>query len=87
MKLKYFKAWLDEFLDEDDDIRITVTNKYEPLNDNIKDVYPVITIVTPEESEDDGGCPIFVATDLEEREEGYFEWSHEDITNFIKGEQ
>lgn len=86
MKLKHLIAWLDEFFDGDDDIRITVTNKSESLNDNIKDVYPVITIVTPEESEDDGGHPIFVATDLEEREEGYFEWSHEDITNFIKNE-
>lgn len=84
MKLKNFIAWLDEFFNEDDDIRITVTNEYESLNGNIKNVYPVITIVTPEESEDDDGYPIFVATDLEERKEGYFEWSHKDITNFIK---
>lgn len=87
MKLKYLIAWLNEFFDEDDDIRITVSNRYESLNDDINDIYPVITIVTPEESEDDGGYPILVASDLEEREEGYFEWSHRDITNFAKGEQ
>lgn len=69
---------------KDNDIRITVTNEYRELNDDIKDIYPVITIITPEESEDDVGYPIFVATDLEERKEGYFEWSHRDITNFIE---
>jgi hypothetical protein len=75
---------MNEYFNDDDDIRITVTNEYKELNDEIKDIYPVITIITHEESEDDGGYPIFVASDLEEREEGYFAWSHEDITNFIK---
>ena len=74
----------NEYFDDEDDIRITVTNEYLELNDDIKDIYPVITIITPKESEDDEGYPIFVASDLEEREEGYFAWSHEDITNFAK---
>ena len=85
MKWKDFRAWMNEFFNDDDDIRITVTNEYKELNDDIKDIYPVITIITPEESEDDGSYSIFVASDLEERKEGYYEWSHEDITNF-KGE-
>ena len=84
MKLKHLIAWLNESFDEDDDIRITVTNEYKELNDEIKDIYPVITIITHEESEDDGGYLIFVASDLEEREKGYFAWSHKDITNFDK---
>lgn len=84
MKWKDFRAWMNEYFNDDDDIRITVTNEYPELNGDIKDIYPVITIITHEESEDDGGYPIFVASDLEEREEGYFVWSHEDITNFIK---
>lgn len=84
MKWKDFRSWMNEFFNDDDDIRITVTNEYEELNRDIKDIYPVITIITHEESEDDGGYPIFVASDLEEKEDGYFEWSHEDITNFIK---
>ena len=79
MKWKDFRAWMNEYFDDESDIRITVTN--EELNEGI---YPVITIITQEESEDDGGYAIFVASDLEEREEGYFAWSHEDITNFIK---
>lgn len=84
MKWKDFRAWMNEFFDDDDDIRFTVTNEYQELNRDIKDIYPVITIITPEESEDDGAYSIFVASDLEEREEGYFAWSHEDITNFAK---
>lgn len=84
MKWKDFRSWMNEFFNDDDDIRITVTNEYEELNRDIKDVYPAITIITHEESEDDGSCPIFVASDLEEKEDGYFEWSHEDITNFVK---
>ena len=84
MKWKDFRSWMNEYFDDEDDIRITVTNEYLELNDDIKDIYPVITIITPEESEDDGCYPIFVASDLEEREEGYFAWSHEDITNFAK---
>lgn len=79
MKWKDFRAWMNEYFDDEDDIRFTVTN--EELNE---DIYPVITIITQEEAEDDGGYPIFVASDLEEREEGYFAWSHADITNFIK---
>ena len=75
---------MNEYFNDEDDIRITVTNEYLELNDEIKDIYPVITIITPEESEDEGGYPIFVASDLEERGEGYFVWSHEDITNFAK---
>jgi hypothetical protein len=75
---------MNEYFNDEDDIRITETNEYKELNDEIKDIYPVITIITPEESEDDEGYPIFVASDLEEREEGYFAWSHEDITNFVK---
>lgn len=77
MKWKDFRAWMNEYFDDESDIHITV-------NSDIEGIYPVITIITPEESEDDGGYPIFVASDLEEREEGYFAWSHEDITNFIK---
>ena len=84
MKWKDFRAWMNEYFDDEDDIRITVANEYSELNDDIKDIYPVITIITPEESEDDGGYTIFVASDPEEREEGYFAWSHDDITNFIK---
>lgn len=84
MKWKDFRAWMNEYFDDEDDIRITVANEYSELNDDIKDIYPVITIITHEESEDDGGYSIFVASDLEEREEGYFAWSHEDITNFTK---
>jgi hypothetical protein len=84
MKWKDFRAWMNEYFSDDDYIRITVTNEYLELNDDIKDIYPVITIITPEESEDDGGYPIFVASDLEEKEEGYFAWSHEDITSFAK---
>jgi hypothetical protein len=84
MKWRDFRAWMNEYFNDEDDIRITVTNEYLELNDDIKDIYPVITIITPEESEDDGGYPIFVASDLEEREDGYFAWSHEDITNFAK---
>ena len=84
MKWKDFRSWMNEYFNDDDDIRITVTNEYRELNDDIKDIYPVITIITQEEAEDDGGHPIFVASDLEEREEGYFAWSHEDITNFAK---
>lgn len=84
MKWKDFRAWMNEFFNDEDDIRITVTNEYRELNRDIKDIYPVITIITPEESEDDAGYSIFVASDLEEREEGYYEWSHEDITNFTK---
>ncbi len=84
MKMKDFRSWMNEYFDDEDDIRITVTNEYLELNDDIKDIYPVITIITPEESEDDGAYPIFVASDLEEREEEYFVWSHEDITNFAK---
>lgn len=75
---------MNEYFEDEDDIRFTVTNEYPELNGDTKDIYPVITIITPEESEDDGSYPIFVASDLEEREEGYFAWSHEDITNFIK---
>lgn len=82
MKWKDFRAWMDELFNDEDNIRITVTNEYKELNGDIKDIYPAITIITPEESEDDGGHIIFVASDLEEREEGYFAWSHEDITNF-----
>ena len=84
MKWKDFRAWMNEYFDDNDDIRITLTNEYPELNADIKDIYPVITIITHEESEDDGSYLIFVASDLEEREEGYFAWSHEDITNFIK---
>ena len=84
MKWKDFRSWMNEYFDDEDDIRITVTNEYLELNEDIKDIYPVITIITPEESEDDESYPIFVASDLEEREEGYFAWSHEDITNFAK---
>lgn len=84
MKWKDFRAWMNEFFDDEDDIRITVTNEYKELNSAIKDIYPVITIITHEESEDDGAYPIFVVSDLEEREEGYFVWTHEDMTNFIK---
>lgn len=84
MKWKDFRTWMNEYFDDEDDIRITVANEYSELNDDIKDIYPVITIITHEESEDDGSYSIFVASDLEEREEGYFEWSHEDITNFAK---
>jgi hypothetical protein len=84
MKWKDFRAWMNEYFDYEDDIRITVANEYSELNDDIKDIYPVITIIMHEESEDDGGYSIFVASDLEEREEGYFAWSHEDITNFTK---
>lgn len=84
MKWKYFRSWMNEFFDDEDDIRITITNEYPELNGDIKDIYPVITIITPDESQDDAGYSIFVASDLEEREEGYYEWSHEDITNFIK---
>mgnify|MGYP003296438068 CR=1 FL=1 len=84
MKWKDFRAWMNEFFDDEDDIRLTVTNEYSELNDDIKDIYPVITIITHEESEDDRSYSIFVASDLEEREEGYFEWSHEDITDFAK---
>lgn len=84
MKWKDFRSWMNEYFNDEDDIRITVTNEYSELNADIKDIYPVITIITPEESEDDGGYPIFVASDLEEREEGYFAWSHSDITNFAK---
>lgn len=64
MKWKDFREWMNEFFDDEDEIRLT--------------------IITNEESEDDGGYPIFVASDLEEREEGYFAWSHVDITNFVK---
>lgn len=77
MKWKDFRAWMNIYFDDESDIRITV-------NSDIEGIYPVITIITPEESEDDGGYPIFVASDLEEREDGYFAWSHEDITNFTK---
>ncbi len=84
MKYKDFRSWMNEFFDDEDDIRLTVTNEYAELNKDIKDIYPVITIITPDESEDDGGYPIFIASDLEEKEDGYSEWSHEDITNFIK---
>lgn len=79
MKWKDFRSWMNAYFNDEDDIRFTVTN--EELNEG---VYPVITIITPEESEDDGGYPIMVASDLEEKEEGYFVWSHEDIANFIK---
>jgi hypothetical protein len=84
MKWKDFRAWMNEYFDDEDNIRITLTNEYPELNSDIKDIYPVITIITPEESEDDEGYPIFVASDLEEKKEGYFAWSHEDITNFAK---
>ena len=84
MKWKDFRSWMNEFFNDDDDIRITVTNEYTELNKDIKDIYPVITIITHEESEDDGGYPIFVSSDLDEREEGYSEWTHEDIMNFVK---
>ena len=87
MKWKDFRAWMNEFFDDNDDIRITLTNEYKELNDDIKDIYPVITIITQEESKDDGGYQIFVASDLEEREEGYYAWSHEDITDFAKNKQ
>lgn len=79
MKYRDFREWMNEYFNDEDDIRLTVTN--EDLSEGI---YPVITIITPEESEDDGGYPIFVASDLEEREEGYYAWSHADITNFTK---
>lgn len=75
---------MNEYFDDEDDIRLTVANEYSELNDDIKDIYPVITIITHEESEDDRSYPIFVASDPEEREEGYYLWSHEDITNFTK---
>lgn len=84
MKWRDFRAWMNEYFNDEDDIRLTVTNEYPELNADIKEIYPVITIITPEESEDDGDYPIFVASDLEEREEGYFAWSHADITNFTK---
>lgn len=84
MKWKDFRAWMNEFFSDEDYIRITVANEYPELNDDIKDIYPVITIITPEEAEDDDAYPIFVSSDLEEREEGYYMWSHEDIKNFTK---
>ena len=59
MKWKDFRAWMNEYFDDNDDIRITLTNEYPELNSDIKDIYPVITIA-PEESEDDGAYPIFV---------------------------
>ena len=84
MKWKDFRAWMNEFFNDEDDIRLTVTNEYLELNGDVKDIYPVITIITHEESEDDAGYQIFIASDLQEREEGYFVWSHEDITNLVK---
>ena len=84
MKWKDFREWMNEYFNDDDEIRITVTNEYTELNKDIEDIYPVIAIITHEESEDDGGYPIFVASDLEEKEDGYFVWSHQDITNFVK---
>lgn len=84
MKWKDLRTWMNEYFNDEDDIRLTVTSEYRELNGDIKDIYPVITIITQEESEDDECYPIFVASDLEEREEGYFAWSHEDITNFAK---
>lgn len=84
MKWKDFREWMNEFFNDDDEIRITITNEYTELNKDIKDIYPVIAIITHEESEDDCGYPIFVASDLEEKKDGYFAWSHKDITNFVK---
>lgn len=84
MKWKDFRSWMNEYFDDEDNIRFTVTNEYRELNEDIKDIYPVITIITQEEAEDDGSYSIFVASDLEERKEGYFAWSHEDITDFAK---
>ena len=84
MKWKDFRSWMNDYFDDEADIRITVTSEYLELNGDIKNIYPVLEIITPEESEDDGAYPIFVASDLEEKEEGYFACSHEDITDFVK---
>lgn len=73
MKWKDFRSWMNEYFDDEDEIRLIATSKY-----------PIITIITHEESEDDDSYAIFVASSLEEREEGYFMWSHEGITNFAK---